>query len=514
MKKQIISKLLLALITASLLLSGCGAEETDGSVETSQVEVEQEEEGKIEGIHVTEGAKYQYQVINPEDIIIEYSGLKSDIALSEYDGSYVTDTSVYLSDTVGVYLGEEHFEAKVSEYVHYTDVNFKWNVSDEDLYLLWRKDLEVSPSLFEGSITYADGYVGSIDADEVELKYDGYVIDVIITLRGDDRVGYQVEISEAWLDLNEERLLSKDEEEIAEWYEGLGGDSSQVEGSTAMKTHDDWNAINVDDLSDEEFSVQYNKMTQLYNAFRDARTNCNAEEIYNGIADGSIKAEGDIAFQYDLKEDSEWYVAFGESSLSEVFEAHGLPEYGVHGLCYCSKTSYEEAAQIAGMTVDEFESSFRQALQVVPLSPHERNTLSGEELLKYVRQYLINDNNDDDKLIVESESWAKVVGVSHEKVSSLYAKEKYGIEDTSMQNALNMYSVAKTNCGYEGDFVAWCNLSESEFDVWYVKVVNYLFECENWDNIKETYIRKYEALGGVTPEWVIYEDGHSVNPNI
>ncbi|MBR3600433.1 MAG: hypothetical protein IKL53_11235, partial [Lachnospiraceae bacterium] len=184
--------------------------------------------GKPNGIKVTDGPKYQYQVINPDDIIVEYSGLKPDKKLSDYDGNYVTDTSVYLSDTVGIYLGEEHFEAEVGEYVNYVDVSFKWNVSDKDLYLLSRRQLEASPSLFEGSITYADGFVGSIDADEVELKQEGDKLKVYITFRGDESVGYEIVIPEMWEDLN---LNEESQEDVEAWYEGLGGDSSQVDES-------------------------------------------------------------------------------------------------------------------------------------------------------------------------------------------------------------------------------------------------------------------------------------------
>lgn len=48
MKKKVLSKLFVSVITASLLLSGCGAEETSGNVEGSQVEKEQETQEKIE----------------------------------------------------------------------------------------------------------------------------------------------------------------------------------------------------------------------------------------------------------------------------------------------------------------------------------------------------------------------------------------------------------------------------------------------------------------------------------
>ena len=514
MKKQVLSKLLLSVITVSLLLSGCGTEETSENVESSQVETEQKVEGtkknKVKGIHITEGPKYQYQLINPDDIIVEYSGLKPDRKLSEYDGKYVTDTSVYLSDRVGVYLGEEHFEAKVDEYINYIDVDFKWNVSDKDLYLLSRRQLEASPSLFVGTITYADGYEGSIDAESVELNLFGDVLTVKIAFRGEESVSYEIEIPELWGD--GEIIAVETEEDIREWYENLGGDGSEVDESTASKVND---GLKVDmDLSNESFAVQYSMMCSLLDDFWKSGSDSNYVDIQYAIGDGTIKGEGDIEVYYIPKKDSKWDTLYGSATRDEVFKAYGLPGFGPDCVCYCPRTAYEEAAQIAGMTVDEFEKAFGHAISEIPLSKHTRYTMPGEELLKYIRQGYIDINEDDDKLIAENENWAKVVGVSHEKTTSLYAKEKYGLSDTSMENVLNMYKDAKYHCGYEGDFVSWCNLPESELDSWYVKVVGYIFEYENWDRIKESSIRKYEALGGVVPNWVVYENGYSVNPNI
>ena len=146
------------------------AEETDGSVESSQIEEEQESIEQVESSSNDE---------------------------------------------------QQEIEKEIEE------AGFTWNVSDQDLYVVNSRGLEVKPSWFLGTVTYSDGTVGSIDADEVELKQEGDILKVIITFRGEDRVGYEIEIPEIW----EDSMDNATEDEIGEWYEGLGGDSSVIDES-------------------------------------------------------------------------------------------------------------------------------------------------------------------------------------------------------------------------------------------------------------------------------------------
>lgn len=149
------------MLTVSLLLSGCGAEETSGNVESSQVEAEQESAEQVE---------------------------------KEIEGA-----------------------------------SFTWNVSDKDLYLLMRRQLEVKPSWFLGTATYADGTTGSIEADRIDLGRDGLILLVDVYYDGGESVRYQIEVPEMWEDMN---LNEQSQEDVEAWYEGLGGDSSQVDEST------------------------------------------------------------------------------------------------------------------------------------------------------------------------------------------------------------------------------------------------------------------------------------------
>lgn len=181
--------------------------------------------GSPNGIHVSEGAKYQYQLINPDDIIIEYSGLKPDSKLSNYKGKYVTDTAMYLSDEVGVYLGDEHFKAKVGEYIKYSDINWTWNLSDFEMYQLMNSQGEASPSLFKGVVVYSDGTEGDISADRVTLEpsADGSQIVVGVWFR-DDIFYYKINIQERWGD--GESLSEEEKETFKQEGSSTSGDST------------------------------------------------------------------------------------------------------------------------------------------------------------------------------------------------------------------------------------------------------------------------------------------------
>lgn len=197
--------------------------------------------GSPNGIHVSEGAKYQYQLIDPEDIIIEYSGLKPDSKLSDYKGKYVTDTAMYLSDEVGVYLGEEHFKAKVGEYVKYLDINWTWDLSDFEMYQLMKSQGEASPSLFKGTIEYSDGTEGDINADRVTLEEskDGHQILVGVEFR-DDTFNYKIAIQELWGDgenLSEEEKEAFKQEGSSTSGDSIGSSAEKVTYSTAYDVY-------------------------------------------------------------------------------------------------------------------------------------------------------------------------------------------------------------------------------------------------------------------------------------
>lgn len=181
--------------------------------------------GAPKGIHVTDGAKYQFQVIDPEDIVIEYSGLKPDRSLADYKGKYVTDTSVYLSNQVGVYLGEDHYTATVGEYVQYTDINWKWDSNNNwDMFVSTRNGVtECDASMFEGIIDYADGTQSSVTADSVELGFEDNGNTEVVSIKfRDDTYTYKFAIPESWWDEGDGSDLS------AEDLEALRGQDTEM----------------------------------------------------------------------------------------------------------------------------------------------------------------------------------------------------------------------------------------------------------------------------------------------
>lgn len=210
MREKHLAKLIASVVVSSIFLTGCGGDATEQAVAVQN----EKNNSDITGIHVTDGAKYQYQVIDPNDIIIEYSGLKPDQSLAKYNGKYVTDTSVYLSNQVGVYLGEDHYTATVDEYVQYTDINWKWDSNNNwDMFVNTRNGVtEGDASMFEGIIDYADGTQSSVTADSVELGFEDNGNTEVVSIKfRDDTYTYKFAIPESWWDEGDGSELSAED---------------------------------------------------------------------------------------------------------------------------------------------------------------------------------------------------------------------------------------------------------------------------------------------------------------
>ena len=221
MREKHLAKLIASVVVSSIFLTGCGGDATEQAVAVQN----EENNSDITGIHVTDGAKYQFQVIDPEDIVIEYSGLKPDQSLAKYKGKYVTDTSVYLSNQVGVYLGEDHYTATVGEYVQYMDINWKWDSNNNwDMFVNTRNGVtEGDASMFEGIIDYADGTQSSVTADSVELGFEDNGNTEVVSIKfRDDIYTYKFAIPEAWWDEGDGSDLS------AEDLEALRGQDTEM----------------------------------------------------------------------------------------------------------------------------------------------------------------------------------------------------------------------------------------------------------------------------------------------
>lgn len=449
MKKRVLSKLLLAFITASLLFSGCGAKETDGSAESSQIETEQES---------TEQVKKEIE-----------------------------------------------------------DASFTWNVSDKDLYLLMRRQLEVKPSWFLGTATYVDGTTGNIEADRIELGRDGLILLVDVYYDGGDSVGYEIVIPEMWEDMN---LNEQSQEEVEAWYEGLGGDSSQVDGSSATEIHDDW-STSVKDFSNEDFSAMVYSMCGNYNTWKsslssDSNTGIKVAELDQT---GELKLAGeDVYYSINYKDDSEWSMLYGNSSISEVSIAAGVPDYGVPCECYCTYGSHRDFCQAIAdhfnlgydyesdndVETDNGESWLYRIARKIPLSSHNARQLSMEEIRAYlveVYKYYQDDsslNGSGDYKYYEEPHLLKLYGFDENSISQKFGKY-FSSGNPSLSRVYAVYTWVVEDYGYDGSIFDFYALDSNRLDSMILQVMLDSAEAENWV-IDEDVANIIKSLGGTLPE--------------
>lgn len=320
MREKHLAKLIASVVVSSIFLTGCGGDATEQSV---AVQENEENNSGITGIHVTDGAKYQFQVIDPEDIVIEYSGLKPDRSLADYKGKYVTDTSVYLSNQVGVYLGEDHYTATVGEYVQYTDINWKWDSNNNwDMFINTRNgSVEGDASMFEGIIDYADGTQSSVTADSVELGFEDNGNTEVVSIKfRDDTYTYKFAIPEAWWDEGDGSDLSAEDLEALR---GQDTEMTQDGSSTADYVYslkDVPELTNVDwDLFNKYASVNLHSDGNLFSFLgKDVRVDWSlVNDSFNQYY-GNTK-EGMKLFFYDLYETYESCLSVGEVDNVQTF---------------------------------------------------------------------------------------------------------------------------------------------------------------------------------------------------
>lgn len=291
--------------------------------------------GSPNGIHVTDGAKYQYQVIDPNDIIIEYSGLKPDQSLAKYKGKYVTDTSVYLSNQVGVYLGEDHYTATVDDYVQYTDINWKWGSNNNwDMFVNTRNGVtEGDASMFEGIIDYADGTQSSVTADSVELGFEDNGNTEVVSIKfRDDTYTYKFAIPESW------------------WDEGDGSDLS-AEDLEALRGHD--TEMTQDGSSTADYVYSLKDAPELTNVDWDLFNKYVPSDLHN---DGNVFSflGKDVRVDWSLVNDSfnQYYGNTKEGIMSFVSDLYytyeenkrsGLDNVGTYGdSCFYLQPIYDK----------------------------------------------------------------------------------------------------------------------------------------------------------------------------
>lgn len=241
MKHKILRKLIVGSLAAVVLLSGCGAQETI-SMGTG---------GKPSGIHMSEGAKYQYQSVEPSDIIVEYSGLKPDCSLDKVDGTYLLDSSVYEGDTFGVYLDGEYFGTTIEEYVPYSDI--QWAMVDNtefwSVYGSRATSDVIDTSMIEGKVIYSDGSEMIIEPERVWGTLGGGEVDYKLSVVYRGKV-YGVSSPCPWLDWD---------------MSGSSGETADVSGSVVLNPEVSEGTSSSSQASASEGTVD--KDFSSYNAF-------------------------------------------------------------------------------------------------------------------------------------------------------------------------------------------------------------------------------------------------------
>lgn len=346
MKKKILSKILMVVMTASVLLTGCGEQETSSSGES--IKDEKQDAAKISGIRVTDGAKYQYQPVNLKDIIVEYSGLKGDKPLSKYDGEYLLDSDVYLGGTVGLYLDGEHYEAEVEDYMPYSDIVWEvidnmefWDVTDYDA-------KEIDPSLFRGVIEYSDGSKYEVTPERVRGTgvSENMRFHVSISYRGVDYEGSVTDIH-------------PDGEYLGE------GEEPDYTGTVEVRVKDTKDSVvmNTEGLT-EDISLyrayrNIELMDEIYKMWLDCLEYTDKDEVNKDAGEHpELYAGKDTYYTWKIKKDSLWESAYGDGGLPEAYAMRGLLDYGVYGVCKCKEMEgdiYDMVLDYCGTPKDMFD---------------------------------------------------------------------------------------------------------------------------------------------------------------
>lgn len=359
MKRKVLSKLLVSLITASMFLSSCGAQETTGKVENSQVEGKKETANNVE-----------------------------DSALIE-------------------------------------DISWSWSVSDYELWQLMRSQGEASVELFEGTIDYADGSQGKVKPDKVTLEMgEDIMMYVGLEFRGDTYFE-KIQVADHWGD--GEPLT---EEEI----EALKQDSSNSSTeASSSKVYTDWLSQPVD-MSNETKYAQMVSMYDFSQCWKDSIDFSHYMEVTE-----SEYAGQDVVCDYSIKEGSEWERRFGQSSISEVYKAYNLPDYGTWGKCYCGAnknftTKFLNHFNIECVKDVNGASTYQSILKQLPFSDHTKATMPMDELRDWAAVFYEYAKYND----------ISVTGSAYESVDGLYRSEimlaMYGLSVDSIEQKFSVYS--------------------------------------------------------------------------
>lgn len=484
MREKHLAKLIASVVVSSIFLTGCGGDATEQAVAVQN----EENNSDITGIHVTDGAKYQYQVIDPKDIIIEYSGLKPDRSLADYKGKYVTDTSVYLSNQVGVYLGEDHYTATVGEYVQYTDINWKWDSNNNwDMFVNTRNGVtEGDASMFEGIIDYADGTQSSVTADSVELGFEDNGNTEVVSIKfRDDTYTYKFAIPESWWDEGDGSELSAEDLEALK-NQGTTNDSSKVD-------HSNWK-IEVVDVSNEDFDTQFQTMWNIYKLWRESVS----VEEGSYLTPREITNE-DTLISYTIPEDSNWYYVYGNTSIQEVYKAFGLDFGG--NFVRCSHFTYTDSLNgkyemSKGIGLSESIKSW------IPISQHKQSELSDEEKAKWLLYTYAYMYNKTDYVSFFTDNYVqRFLGIDAQAVTDRFLAAEEAATYLTYENVIRQYMVAKEHHGYSKTFLDWINESDDFLLNFIIAEVYRVSEEEyNWQNIPQGVADFLTSHGKSLPE--------------
>lgn len=289
-----------------------------------------------------------------------------------------------------------------------------------------------------------------------------------------------------------------DKEKFQEQFPDFGGQLSVEEyiDENTMKEYDangvdtsNW-TVEVQDYSTGSSYVKFVKMKELLGLFKQGITKTNNPEL-----DGTCKA-----FTYEFKDDSEWVRMFGTSTISDVYKAYGLPEYGVYRACSCAlhenDKNVRELLDSLGVEEKSERSSFTSLIGTIPLDRHIIYNMSKEELVDYIANahvYVLWGEKgnglgwNETQRLYQDEFLFTLYGTSVEEI-----EDKFSIYFSYESDIRDVYSVY-LNSDYPGNVFEFYLEDISVLDAYMAKYMNEGLQNVSEEQKSEIVITNYQA---------------------
>lgn len=380
-------------------------------------------------------------------------------------------------------IGIENEDSKPIEKIDWT-----WELSDFEMYQLMKSQGEASPSLFKGTIEYADGTEGDISADRVTLEEDTESQQILVGVWfRDDIFYYKINIQERWGDGE-----SLSEEEV-ETFKQEGSSS----GSTGSLTSD-WSDNGIVDLnnnrgiSESSLYDQVKKMVELEDLWLKAVADNNNQ--FEVMSNNDYKGK-DTAYSYEIDVTSDWYSLYGDSNISEVFKVYNLPEYGAWGRCSCGL--YSEAKDKAKSISD----TAWNYISFVPLSMHTKGEMPFDELVEYIKvTYAVRNDMNMESVKKDPVYIEDFIGIGYNELLSKF-RDACG-EDLFYDVDLiyKTWNFACQDAGFTGTIEDWYFLDNTSIQKYVLDVAVADCSRNNWDGVQYWLADMITRLGSSIPE--------------